>query len=210
MTLERLDLRGLICPEPVIATKKQLDKADTEQLEALVDDDVCVANLERLARSFKAGISVEQRDGFFAVTISKKATAESEHMHHVATASPAPAMFKGSSNRMGTVIFISKEQFGEGDPEFSKTLANVFLQTMFESGHRPRAILLANSGVKLMARELATRKVLDDFASAGCEVFACGLCVEFYGLKADIGKEQITNMFAICEYLLSADKVLQF
>ncbi len=51
-------------------------------------------------------------------------------------------------------------------------------------------------------------KVLADFTAAGVDVFACGLCVEFYGLKDKIPKEQITNMYAICEYLFSADKVI--
>jgi hypothetical protein len=79
---------------------------------------------------------------------------------------------------------------------------------MFESGQRPRAILMANTGVKLMAPESPALKVLNDFKAAGCEVLACGLCVEFYGLKGKIPVEQITNMFAICEYIFAADKVI--
>lgn len=51
-------------------------------------------------------------------------------------------------------------------------------------------------------------KVLNDFKETGCEVLACGLCVEFYGLKGKIPVEQITNMFAICEYIFAADKVI--
>jgi hypothetical protein len=79
---------------------------------------------------------------------------------------------------------------------------------MFESGQRPRAILMANTGVRLMAPESSALKVLNDFKDAGCEVLACGLCVEFYGLKGKIAVEQITNMFAICEYICAADKVI--
>ena len=68
---------------------------------------------------------------------------------------------------------------------------------------------MANAGVKLLAPDSPSFKVLDDFKNAGVEVLACGLCVEFYGLKGKIPVEQITNMFAICEFLMVADKVIQ-
>ncbi len=50
---------------------------------------------------------------------------------------------------------------------------------------------MANTGVKLMAPDSPTKKVLDDFRDAGVEVLVCGLCVEFYGLKGKITLEQI-------------------
>jgi hypothetical protein len=34
--------------------------------------------------------------------------------------------------------------------DFSANLLNLFLQTLPQSGHEPRAILMVNSGVKLM------------------------------------------------------------
>ena len=203
---EKLDLRGMLCPEPVIRAKKALDKKENDSIEALVDDDVCVANLERLARSLKADCVVSNQDGFFSVSISKIANALQQHTHIASVEKKSLP----DINKTGLVLFFSRDQLGEGDPDFSKTLANVFLQTLFESGHQARAILLANTGVKLLAADSPAKKVLDDFRQAGCEVLACGLCVDFYGLKQDINKEQITNMFAICEYLTAAEKVLQF
>ncbi len=203
---EKLDLRGMLCPEPVIRAKKALDNKETDAIEALVDDDICVANLERLARSLKAAVHVSEQDGFFSVSISKAADATQQNTSHSALAKKALP----DINKTGLVVFFSRDQLGEGDPDFSKTLANVFLQTVLESGHQPRAILLANTGVKFLAADSPAKKVLDDFRNSGCEVLACGLCVDFYGLKQDIDKSQITNMFAICEYLTAAEKVLQF
>jgi selenium metabolism protein YedF len=208
---EKLDLRGMLCPEPVIATKKLLDKTEISQVEALVDDDVCVANLERLARSLKAACSVADRQGFFAVTISKAMSAsQAQATTHDHQSAPTNISSIEKRTSTGTVIFLSSDQLGQGDLEFGKTLLNVFLQSYFEGGHRPRAILMANSGVKLLAADSSAKKVLDDFLSSGVEVFACGLCVDYYKLKEQIKKEQITNMFAICEYLAAADKVIQF
>lgn len=208
---EQLDLRGLTCPEPVIRTKKLFDNPATTAVEALVDDDVCVNNLQRLARSLKADFKVEDRKGYFSVSLRRDAEktltagAPPDHKHP----QPAGSAVSTVPGAVGTVVLLAKDHLGEGDPEFSHTLINLFLQTMFESGHRPRAILLMNSGVKLMAKDSAALKVLNDFKNADVEVLACGLCLEFYGVKEDVPKEQITNMFAICEFMMAADKVIQ-
>jgi selenium metabolism protein YedF len=207
--ISKVDLRGLLCPEPVLATKKLLDDPQVERVEALVDDDVCVNNLQRLSRTFGASTRVRELDGFFEIVIDRAgAQAAAAEQAPESSAGELPAETQGQ--KVGTVIFLAKDTFGDGDPEFSRTLVNLFLQTALESGHRPRAILMANSGVKLMAPDSPVLKVLNDFRQSGCEVLACGLCLEFYGLKDKVPKEQVTNMFAICEYLFAADKVLQF
>ena len=69
-------------------------------------------------------------------------------------------------------------------------------------------MLLANSGVRLMDPESPCVKVLDELKEKGVEVLACGLCLDYYGLKEKVKTEQITNMYAICEYLFAAEKVL--
>lgn len=209
----QVDLRGLICPEPVLRTKKILDDASIETVEAIVDGEVNVNNLNRLARSLKMQFASASKDDNFVVTIDRKKSAAdagsaattADHGH------VDPASMKASStaqSEVGNVVFLGKDKFGDGDPEFSTTLLNMFLQTMFESGQRPRALLMANTGVKLMSPDSPALKVLNDFKEAGCDVLACGLCVEFYGLKGKIPVEQITNMFAICEYIFAADKVI--
>jgi len=204
-TERQVDLRGLICPEPVLRTKKLLDDASIEKVEALVDGEVNVNNLNRLARSLKMEFASAPKDENFVVTIERKKSSSSSHAH------VDPASMKSSStsqSEVGNVVFLGKDKFGDGDPEFSTTLLNMFLQTMFESGQRPRALLMANTGVRLMTPDSPALKVLNDFKEAGCDVLACGLCVEFYGLKGKIPVEQITNMFAICEYIFAADKVI--
>lgn len=251
--IKTADLRGLICPEPVLRTKRLFDDMSVHRVEALVDDEVCVNNLKRLSHSLDASATVHERDGYFEVVMER-----AEHRHpHVETtmgsalqgegdrgaaragtredlagdlsAQPIEKQRPGESKepsagqrveaarsdeaskapgRIGTVIFLAKDTFGDGDPAFSRTLINLFLQSVLQSGLVPRAILLANSGVKLMAPDSQTQVVLQDFQAKGCEVLACGLCLEFYGLKDRIARDQITNMYSIVEYLFAADKVL--
>lgn len=207
---QKVDLRGLACPEPILKTKRLFDEQKADSVEALVDDDICVNNLQRLARSLKASARVAEKDGCYQVTIEKPDQGTDQAYEGAPdTAGQAGIPLPVSAGRrILTVLFLSKDSFGLGDPEFSHTLLNLFLQTVLEAGHEPRAILMANSGVKLLAPDSPVRKVLDDFKARGCEVLACGLCLEFYGLKDQVPKEQITNMFAITEYLFAADKVL--
>jgi selenium metabolism protein YedF len=211
---EKLDLRKLPCPEPVLKAKKALERQEVESLEVYVDDQVNLNNLKRLAQYLKLHIEHESFQDGFKILISKQDPGQSseqrqaspEHIHN----SPLAQAINGATPKTGAgqIVFLNSDSFGTGDPAFSKTLLNVFLQTLFEAGHRPQAILMVNTAVKIMDPNNPTLKVLDDFKAAGCEVLACGLCVEFYGLKGKIAPEQITNMFAIVEYLTSADKVI--
>jgi selenium metabolism protein YedF len=218
---EKIDLRGLTCPEPVIRTKKLFDNQAVLSVEALVDDEVCVNNLTRLAGSLKAGISVEKADGHYRIAIERNAGGAGAGTSAGGAGAGSTASGGGSavstqasgttavSSSTGTVLFLAKDTFGEGDPELSHTLINLFLQTTFESGLRPRAILMANSGVKLMAAKSQVLPVLNSFRDAGVEVLACGLCLDFYKLKEQVPTAQITNMFAICEFLFAAERVIQ-
>lgn len=231
---QKIDLRGLVCPEPVLRAKKLLDDKSVSAVEATVDSEINVNNLQRLARSLKIRMTSEIEGDHFKVRLDRvdgvdrvdrvdaaavpETTGRSgsalgaQSAHHHATNAEAKQTSRRTATsetpEVGTVVFLTKDAFGEGDRDFSVNLINIFLQTMYEAGHRPRAILMANSGVKLMAKDASTLKVLNDFKEAGCEVLACGLCVEFYGLKDQIPKEQITNMFSIVEYMFAADRIL--
>ncbi len=211
---QTLDLRGLTCPEPVIAARRAFDDRTVSLVEALVDDDVCVNNLLRLARSLRASFSSASKKDHFLVTISRStnpsvvgttSVIQVDEQVAAAGASAEPV----ESRVLGCVLFLSKDTLGQGDEEFSRALLNIFLQTTLEAGQHPRAILLMNSGVRLMSPASQARKVLDDFRQAGCEVLACGLCLDYYKLKDEVPRDQITNMFAICEYLFAAEKIIQ-
>lgn len=200
-----IDLRGLACPEPVIRTKRLLDDKSVQRVQALVESEVNVKNLARLARSQNVSMSCSNEGDFYRIVLTKGETSPRNPLEDLAL---REAQKETNKNRVGTVVFISKDTFGEGDRDFSQSLLNVFLQTLFDSGHRPRAILMANSGVKLMAPEGNVLQVLNSFGEAGCEVLACGLCLEHYFLKEKVPVDQITNMFTICEYLMTADRVV--
>ncbi len=222
-----LDLRGLTCPEPVLRTKKLIDDQSLSCIEVLVDSEDNVQNLTRLGNSQKLTVQCKAEDEHFRVVLQRSTTNSEEQVsaehHHDATTTRAKVsstIAAGgniiSSTATGTIILISRNTFGEAhgsekskeDHDFSANLLNLFLQTLLQSGHEPRAILMVNSGVKLMDPDGPYIKVLNELKEKGIEVLACGLCLDYYGLKSKVPVEQVTNMFAICEYLFSADRII--
>ncbi|MDP3507060.1 MAG: sulfurtransferase-like selenium metabolism protein YedF [Candidatus Melainabacteria bacterium] len=224
-----LDLRGLTCPEPVLRTKKLIDDQSLSRIEILVDSEVNVQNLTRLGNSQKLSVQSQAKGEHFEVVLQRAATiAKDEHAAHSHEADnkqrqPSHMVAGGNQNlsSTGTIILISRNTFGstsgesdrnsdkvKEDQDFSSNLLNLFLQTLLQSGHEPRAILMVNSGVQLMDPDGPYIKVLTELREKGIEVLACGLCLDYYGLKSKVQIEQVTNMFAICEYLFSADRII--
>lgn len=58
--MQTIDVRGKQCPIPLIETKKAVDSGADKQLEILVDNEIAVQNLLKMAKHIKAEASFEQ------------------------------------------------------------------------------------------------------------------------------------------------------
>ncbi len=135
-----VDLRGLVCPEPVLRAKKLLDDADVDHVEALVESEVNVNNLQRLARSLKIAFSSKGEEDFFRVELQKQPTSHLVTEQSINSALASQLAKRNSiSTGVGTVVFLGKDRFGDGDPEFSTKLIDMFLQTLLQAGHKPKS-----------------------------------------------------------------------
>jgi len=65
-----VDACGLSCPEPVLKLKQVIDSAD--EIELLVDSQVCVETCSRFARSKGFSVSVDGGHGNYTVTLMKE------------------------------------------------------------------------------------------------------------------------------------------
>jgi tRNA 2-thiouridine synthesizing protein A len=68
---ERIDARGLSCPQPVVLAKKAIDKIGKGTIEILVDTVTSRENVTRLARSSGYQVSVEEKEGEFLLKLVK-------------------------------------------------------------------------------------------------------------------------------------------
>jgi tRNA 2-thiouridine synthesizing protein A len=68
---EKIDARGLSCPQPVVLAKKAMDKVGKGTIEIVVDTVTSKENVSRLARSFGYDVKVEEKEGEFLLRLVK-------------------------------------------------------------------------------------------------------------------------------------------
>ncbi|MGV7930202.1 MAG: sulfurtransferase TusA family protein [Spirochaetota bacterium] len=68
---DKLDMRGLSCPQPVFETKKKIEAMGSGTLEVLVDSGTARDNVTRLAENKGWAVSLKEQEGEFVLTLSK-------------------------------------------------------------------------------------------------------------------------------------------
>lgn len=69
---EKIDARGLSCPQPVVLVKKAIDKLGKGEIEVLLDTVTAKENVSRLARNTGFQVSEEEKGGEFLLKLSKE------------------------------------------------------------------------------------------------------------------------------------------
>jgi len=109
----------------------------------------------------------------------------------------------------GLVVFITTDQLGVGDERLGGILMKAFLNTLGDSEPKPERIIFINNGVKLViegSEVIDSLKVLEE---RGVQIFACGTCLNYYGILDQLRIGIVSNMFEIVNFLLDASKVIK-
>lgn len=188
-----VDVRGLVCPEPVVRTRKALESAGDRLVDVTTDSPESRDNIARFAE--RAGYTVsknERRPGVWVVRIRGTGVAH------------CPA------SKPGITLVVSSDQLGRGDEKLGRLLMTLFLRTLTEVQSRPGCLLLVNSGVKLAldgSEQLASLQVLE---SKGVAVRVCGTCLDYYGVKDRVRTGTVSNMYELVELLGAGERVISF
>ena len=134
---------GDTCPLPVIKTMnalKELNGAGT--VEVLVDNEIAVQNLTRLADNKGCTIETEKRsEKEYRVTITAgeavEETGDEETLCTIPTA------------QKKVVVVISADHMGEGNDELGKILLKGFMFTLTQQEKLPSTILFYNGGASV-------------------------------------------------------------
>ena len=192
--MKTLDCRAHKCPHPVVETRKALLAAPGEALTVLVGDEVARENVGRLATSQGYAVSATSTEGGFALAL---------------TPSEAPQAVSTAATAGPTVVFVGAETMGSGNDELGRLLLKNFLITLLDLDAAPDAILFVNAGVKLACNGAEVLEALEQLACRGTDIAACGLCLEFFGLKESLAVGRVTNMFDIAQTLSRAGRVIR-
>ncbi|MDY0189812.1 MAG: sulfurtransferase-like selenium metabolism protein YedF [Desulfuromonas sp.] len=197
--MNTIDCRGLLCPRPVLETRKQLQAHPDSELTVMVSNDIAQTNVSRLAA--KEGFSVQATTSGSDITLLLTPMAKTAPTAEEATPT---AQISGD-----TILYIASNCMGKGSDELGDVLMRNFIFTLAQCQERPSTILFVNSGVKLTCAGSAVLEPLQLLADAGVTICSCGLCLEFFGLQEQLQLGQVSNMLETVEAMQQAGRIIQ-
>lgn len=192
-----IDARGMLCPQPLIETKKVIDKlTETTNVEVLLDNDIAICNVEEYLSQL--GIDSTREGSKICFTSSGISNMSGDF-------TPACSVSSGGSDY---VVVINGLTMGRGSDELGGILLKAFISTLSQSDKLPSHIIFYNDGVKCATEGSGFLEALRLMECAGTMIVVCGTCVEYYGVKEQISVGAISNMYKIVEVIQSASKVV--
>jgi selenium metabolism protein YedF len=198
MSEEKLDCRGMACPNPVLKTKEVIDRGYVSRMTVLVDNAAAMENVSRYLTRSGYQVSATEQNGDFAVTGA------------LSNAAPAQALEKkeGDAQELKIAVLVGANYLGRGDDELGRKLMASFLATLREMGQELWRVIFLNSGVKLTVEGSEVLPNLQELEKAGVSVLVCGTCLNHYGILEKKLVGETTNMLDIVTALQLADKVI--
>lgn len=201
---------GDTCPIPVIKTQnaiKALTKAD--EVEVLVDNEVAVQNLTKLAGSMGCGVKSEkkaEKEYRVVITVSEDKLPEQTEEKESVKESEEVCI---PDARKNTVVVIASDKMGEGEDELGKVLIKGYIYALTQLETLPKTILFYNKGAYLTCEGSASLEDLKSLEAQGVEILTCGTCLNYYGITEKLQVGTVTNMYVIAETMAKADKVVK-
>ena len=194
---------GDVCPVPLVKAKHAIaELPGSGKVEILVDNEIAVQNLEKMAQQKGYGFAVKEgkeKEYHVELTVSEKETAETEEK---------TVCFVPAAKKIKLVV-LSADHMGEGAEELGKILMKSFLYALTQQDELPDTILCYNGGAKLTCEGSESLEDLKDLAERGVEILTCGTCLNFYGITEKLQVGSVTNMYEIAERLGNADRVIK-
>ena len=196
----KVDAMGKQCPIPVVLAKKALEGMTVPgTLEVLVDNEVAVQNLSKLAASCNLPVRAEKMaEGQFTVTMEVSTPVQ-----------PAGETVCAPDTRGDLVVAVGSNRMGDGDEALGKTLMKGFLYAVSQLPTLPKTIIFYNTGAYLTCAGSDSLEDLKFMEAQGVEIRTCGTCLDYYKLKETLAVGSVTNMYAIVETLAAAGKVIK-
>ena len=199
----RLDERGKQCPLPVIEAKKALEaSAPGEKVEVVVDNEIAVQNLKKMAVQMGYGVEAsKEEEKTWKVVLHVNGQEKS------AEEIPADQCLVPAKKK--TVVAVTADHMGDGNEELGKVLIKGFLFAQTQLETLPDTILFYNGGAKLTCEGSDSIEDLKKLEAAGVQILTCGTCLNYYGLTEKLKVGGVTNMYVIAQTMAEADLVVR-
>ena len=199
MTEERIDCRGLACPQPVLKTRELLEKGDLTRVCVVVDNLAARENVSRFLGRMGFQVTSDEKEGFFQVNGIKGEECQACEVMHFGDEDTHPQKI---------VVLVGSDRMGRGDDGLGGKLMLNFVGTLKEMGRELWRLIFINGGVKLAVEGAETLDALKALDKDGVQILVCGTCLNHFALleKKQVG--ETTNMLDIVTVLQLADKVI--
>ena len=187
------------CPIPVIKTKKAMQAlTGPETIEVLVDNEIAVQNVTKLAKEQGGEVSSEKLgEKEYKVTIKMQG------------APAADAEVVCTPDQKGDlIVVVSSDRMGTGNDELGKVLIKGFIYAVTQLDTLPKKMLFYNGGATLTIEGSEVLEDLKSLEAQGVEILTCGTCLDYYEVKDKLAVGSVTNMYSIVEAMAEAGKII--
>jgi selenium metabolism protein YedF len=191
-----IDCRGLSCPAPVLASKKEIESKNPDEITVVVDNEAAKQNVSRFLQTRHYRVSVQEEGGTFTVV---------GHIENAPTPAFEPIAETGGRK---IVVLVTCDTMGRGDDMLGTALMGNFLKTLTEMGTELWRLVFLNSGIKLTVEGSPVVETLADLENDGITILVCGTCLTHFGMMNRKKVGQTTNMLDIVTALQAADSVI--
>lgn len=206
-----IDARGLACPQPVIMAKKAIE--ENEQIIVLVDNDMAVENIRRLALKMACGFSVTEKEGGIReIALARTGAVDKtiEDRGFSAQEDDLSCTVVASEKGAGPLVVVfSDNHMGRGDDVLGDILIRSFVHTLLQLKPVPDTVICYNAGVKLAVKGSAVLDDLQQLAKDGVDILVCGTCINYFELGDQVAAGHISNMYDIAETMAGAGRLLR-
>lgn len=195
-----VDARGQLCPKPLILCKQALkDNIVGTQVVVLIDNETSCQNVARFLRDNGMAPHIAADGSEFILRFTKSVPE---------LAAPDAAAYCVPARGDAWVMTLTADTVGRGPADLGARLMQGLLATLEQIEHPPSHLVLYSSAALLAARESPYLASLQAIERRGIAILICGMCVDYYGKRAEIAVGEITNMLVILETMAHADKVV--
>lgn len=201
-----VDARGMLCPKPLILTKKAVNNLEnSKEINILIDNETAKDNVEKFLCDNKVSFITNQEEDLFVISVN----AEGQKITSEPKDYCVPSFQLKNKNNDSYVVKIASDLMGVGDKELGNLLIQAFINTLPEMDALPEKIIFYNSGVKLTVKSSPIADTLKKMEAEGVEILICGTCLDYYNLKDQVETGIVSNMYSILDSLRTANKIVE-
>lgn len=187
---------------PLVETKKALKESEKDELiKIILDSENSVKNVMRYLKDNSIQVSQQQSGNTFELLFRKEGSKPViEEAESYCTISEQSAD--------SFIIVFGKDRLGEGSDDLGNMLVGGMLTTLVETERIPDKIIFLNSGINLVVDNSPVLPLFKKLEIHGCELLACGTCLDYFDKTEKLGAGRVSNMLEILESMISYSKVI--